>query len=836
MCAQATGRALNASSARWVPVDPTSRRASCIPGYEVMTGLCSSTASGCSGESVSVQCTAFLTMNFSRSATASETKNFRADSATVSSTVSAALETATLSREKSKSRRLSLSISVGMTVSRPALSESVSASGSIPTLTISQMTLPMTATEADVSPSESLTFSSQLTKTTSMTTRPPTMTPRPTVSNTLYDSVATRELILVVPNSRGGLTSAMIQEGSAKILAVLKRATWNFKSAPFIDRQITGSEVSSPFGWNEQKEATFAGIEVVPGNRSAMLITLKPNVCYQAEEIITFDVPPHFTTAGVTLRAKLSISGSSSKTDRRAFAISTMTITIFLLMLSALLGNQGAAVLMFMEIQVTTVLGSQSCSRANIRDYYDAVSWIVAPTAGATAFSFDAHFGVVLLHSILSVGFFIGYVMVCRMRKRARLFFPSLPLTFGYLTIIGATSHAWLDVLNDVNPLGWRVISILGWLAFVGGVVLTVLRIRSPRGLQFLAYAGAWKTVLSGTYFPQQLRSKYALLADMWNVEYMQYSSPVHLLHLSLTTVISAMSRTTIVGCFVVLSLQLTWQLVIMLLIVWNRPGRSLFHNAILITQACNQLLIVIVQVVSLDCGGSFPDNVNAAETIVCISMMLYLILAAAACIGIYHERGHRVRTQREAQDAEYKVREETLMLHANTSLSAIEFVRRKGEGFPILPNIKFHETNPRVSTDDSLMAVERQKRLEEGGADHQETVGALREDIAELREMEAVVRTKLWKEVTSEVEPDIDESDMAPDHGARSRLLGVQHVGPLAPGTAAYSPAASLSPVATRKAEVGAVQSGRNTRCRRCLKQLPPGGICSNCEVMSFL
>ena len=837
------GRSLNNSARRWQVTDG-SGRASCVAGYEAMTGLCvSSTPTGCNGAPLSIQCCAFQSVNFSRSSTLSETKLLRfQNSASTSPTPSNERKTGTITIQKSASRRISKTRSTVVTISRWSETESMTVSQSVATLTLSKLTQELTVTHLG-SGSVSETYSGQLSKSSSMTTRPPTRTPYLSQSRTAYDSGTTQELILVAEGiaARGGITAKLIHNGPTSILAVLKRSTWQYKAVPFIDQQIFGSEFESPFGWNEQKEATFDSVQYIPGNQSVIRILLKANVCYEAAETLTLVASSQFTTASGSLSSTIQISGSSIASTRHVIAIVTIVLTMLLLTISAFLGNQGVAVLMFMEMQVTTVLGSQSCSRANIRDYYSAIFWIVTPTKFASVFSFDPHFGVVLLHCILPVACFSAYVMVCRMKKRARLFFPSLPMTFGYLTIIGATSHAWLDIVHAEYHVGWRIFSVIAWLLFVGAVALSVYRIRSPRGLQFLSYSGTWKLILSGTYFPQQLRSKYALLTDMWNEEYMQYSSPVHLLHLSTTTVISALSWSTVAGCFVVLSLQLTWQLVIMLLIFWNRPGRSLFHNVILITQACNQLLIVIAQVISLDCGGRYPTNVDVAEGIVLLTLLLHFLLAAAVCIGIRYERGHRIKTQLEAQQAAYKLREETLMLQGGVSSTRSNDVAIK-RGFPVLPNIKYHEMNPRVSTDASLVVTERQKRLAEdnfinpsnsAAVVHPTTSGtyfsssAQRAESVEMKEMSAFVRSRLWKEVSLEEEArQVEEMDRNVVASAQAPIV------PLAVALQKLQPGGIPFQVQPTRA-APAVQG---SRCRRCLQRLSASGVCSNCEGLSYL
>jgi hypothetical protein len=305
-------------------------------------------------------------------------------------------------------------------------------------------------------------------------------------------------------------------------------------------------------------------------------------------------------------------------------------------------------------------------------------------------------------------------------------------------------------------------------------------------------------------------------------------------MHLSFTTVVSAFSWATIVGCFVVMSLQLTWQLVIMLLIVWNRPGRSLMHNTFIIAQAVNQLAIVIAQIISLDCGGVFPQNVQGAEILIRITLVLYFALATAACVGIYFERGHRVRTQSEAQAAEYKMREETLMLNAASTQSNLDLVKSRAAGIPALPNIKFHESQARVSTAESTSVVERQRSLA-AGADEDVTLEWKRvQESAEMRELVQASRARRWREHSVEVEA--VEEEHANSAGSSLRMHAARAKGLIGPVSHSALPTSTF-----QETSAGTLASRSTTagRCRRCLKlqqSLSSYGVCFNCDSLNFL
>jgi len=276
-------------------------------------------------------------------------------------------------------------------------------------------------------------------------------------------------------------------------------------------------------------------------------------------------------------------------------------------------------------------------------------------------------------------------------------------------------------------------------------------------------------------------------------------------------TIVSAFSWDTIVGCFSVLAVQLSWQLLIMLLIVWNRPGRSHFHNGILITQACNQLLIVVAQVVALDCFSNLPANVYFAEAVSIFTLCNYVVLAGAACAGIFFERGYRVRMQNEAQEAERKLREETLSLSSGDAESA------KRRATVVLPNLRHHELRLIIASDATSLIVERQKRIADALADTTKQSGAAAEGrtAAGVDVVPGSLAHKLlWKSVEEISEviigeplPRVEIPDGVPQRGNKE---------PDVP--------------------INAAQQIMSARCKRCLRRMPQGGPCSTCNGIELL
>ncbi|CUF82238.1 membrane-associated protein, putative, partial [Bodo saltans] len=311
------------------------------------------------------------------------------------------------------------------------------------------------------------------------------------------------------------------------------------------------------------------------------------------------------------------------------------------------------------EFQMINVIGRQSCSRGIIAAYFDDSFWVVTPTMKATSFIDDddlgADFGVILVHTIFAVLFFAVVVIASRLRKRVRMLFPSLPLGVVYILFIGATNAAWRSAILSDKP-GPAVGSMVLWVVFFLAIGATVWRIRSPRGLLFLRYhRGLFSWVLRGTHSPLQLRGKYSLMIDLWHENFVEFASPIHLLHLSISSIVCAFSSGSPLLCFPVLGTQMVWQSLVFLMTLFSLPGRSPFQNSLLILHSLMPLFLIAAATLSLDC--LMAKNFYLAEWFTVITLVGYFLSAVLQVWMSFVERRYRADVERELKDITAKHR-----------------------------------------------------------------------------------------------------------------------------------------------------------------------------------
>jgi hypothetical protein len=452
----------------------------------------------------------------------------------------------------------------------------------------------------------------------------------------------------------------------------LNGSKWRAETIPFIDQAMSGTQSWNPFAFDAQKEVSFAGVALTAQHHFQQLeIFLRKDVCIdvRGDELVVIvlgtdyfqplnDSATYDQGAKAQLVVSFMITENPTHTTRRRVGLAISIIVTVLLIGSGLLGNPGISLLTFCEFQLINIIGRQSCSRGVIAAYFDDAFWVVMPTLKSAAFdseSLGSDFGVILVHTIVALLFFSVFVIASRLRKRVRMLFPSLPLGLVYILFIGATNAAWRSAIHSQKP-GPAVGSMILWTLYFLAVAATVWRIRSPRGLLFLRYhRGLFSTLLRGTHSPLQLRGKYSLMIDLWHESFVQFASPIHLLHLSISSIVSAFSSGSPLLCFPVLGTQLVWQSLVFLMTLFALPGRSPFHNGLLVLHASMPLLIIVAGMGSLDCLQA--KHFFLSEVLTILSLVGYFLSAMLQLWMSFVERRYRVGVEQELKDITAKHR-----------------------------------------------------------------------------------------------------------------------------------------------------------------------------------
>lgn len=452
---------------------------------------------------------------------------------------------------------------------------------------------------------------------------------------------------------------------------------WRPETVPFIDQSMSGTQSWNPFGFDAQKEVLFAGVTLPPimtNPFSVLQIRLRQDQCLDVryDEDVFVVVSTDFmqpADGSATFRdgadtqvvVAFTIRESPTHATRRKIGLAVSIVVTILLIISGLLGNWGVSLLTFCEFQIVNVIGRQSCSRGVIAAYFEDAFWVVTPTLKAAAFSGNSSelgedFGVVLVHTVFAVLFFTTVVIASRLRKRVRMLFPSLPLGVVYILFIGATNAAWRSVIIHPENPGTATGAMVLWVVFFLALGATVWRIRSPRGLLFLRYnRGLFSGVLRGIHSPLQLRGKYSLMIDLWHESFVEFASPIHLLHLSFSSIVCAFSSGSPLLCFPVLGTQLVWQSLVFLMTTFSQPGRSPFHNALLMLHSAMPLFLLAAATLSLDCLVS--KNFYLAEWFTVITLCGYFISAVLQVWMSFVERRYRADVEAEFNDISTKHR-----------------------------------------------------------------------------------------------------------------------------------------------------------------------------------
>lgn len=502
---------------------------------------------------------------------------------------------------------------------------------------------------------------------------------------------------IILSLSTNVLIARDLTQNSTDLEVRLRKGKFRPESAGFIDQNIVGSQSWNPFGFDQQRDVLFKGTNIVPlSNTTILTISFRADNCFdpRGDEVVTITLDGDFVLADhqllVVSTGSFVVKEDDAHATRRLAGLLMSVLVTVLLVTAAILGNPGISIIIFSEFQLTNVIGRQSCSRGNIATYFEDAFWVVTPSLKTPSFAFDPHFGVILVHSIVGVAFFLLFVGASRARKKVRLYFPAFPLGCGFLLFIGGSNSAWSSAVHGENP-GVGAGSMVLWVIFFLGFGLTVWRIRSPRGLVFLKYnGGVVATLLRGTHSPLHLREKYSIMVDFWHEDHVMFTSPLHIAHLSISSILSAFAWSSTLGCFPVLGVQLSWQAVVFLGSLFARPARSMFHNALLTLHAIIPLATIVAQLLSLDCLGNRSTlSLGFSEALTVAVFVAYIASGVLQVVAAILERSLRLHAEQEAKDIANKHRRIMFFLEQGSGSSAV--VAGK------LPPIAHHQIIPRL-------------------------------------------------------------------------------------------------------------------------------------------
>lgn len=166
-------------------------------------------------------------------------------------------------------------------------------------------------------------------------------------------------------------------------------------------------------------------------------------------------------------------------------------------------------------------------------------------------------------------------------------------------------------------------------------------------------------------------------MIDFWHESHLRFASPVHLAHLSISAILSAFSWNTSLVCFSITGIQLAWQMAVMLVVLATLPGRSRFHNGLLVVHSAVPLGVLGAQLLSLNCDESASHKgrtlMNVAEALVILALSLHLASAVLQLLSAVVEQQFNREAERVANAIAQK--------HRRDAYAVIGKLRVDGQG-----------------------------------------------------------------------------------------------------------------------------------------------------------